>query len=99
MLELWGMRTPLHCHHSQVHSGPRGVAPDSILSMGQVELNRGFKCLLFFFFFFFFLFFFFSFKLCTYAKMNCLIILLPQGFLHIHLLGGNNIICRFLQGI
>ena len=22
MPELWGMWVPLHCHHSQVHSGP-----------------------------------------------------------------------------
>ena len=22
MLELWGMRSTLHCHRSQVHSGP-----------------------------------------------------------------------------
>ena len=27
---------PLHCHYSEVHSG--GVAPDRVLSMGQIEL-------------------------------------------------------------
>ena len=30
---------PLHCHRSQVHSGFRLVAPDRVLSMGQIELK------------------------------------------------------------
>ena len=39
---------------------PRVVAPDRVLSMGQIELSRSFKSLLFF-----------AFKLCIYAKLNC----------------------------
>ena len=31
-------RVSLHCHHSQVHSGPE-IAPDRVLSIGQIELN------------------------------------------------------------
>ena len=33
--ECW---VPLYCHHSQVHLSPGVVAPDSVLSIGQIEL-------------------------------------------------------------
>ena len=36
ILELGEHRVPLHYHRSQVHSGQ--VAPDRVLSMGQIEL-------------------------------------------------------------
>ena len=39
MLKLWEYGVLLNCHRSQVHSGPRVVAPDRVLSMGQIELN------------------------------------------------------------
>ena len=40
------------CHktqpnHSKVRSGQGVVAPDRVRSMGQIELKRGFECLLF----------------------------------------------------
>ena len=34
LLDLWGMRSTLHCHRSQVPYGLGGVAP-----VGQIELN------------------------------------------------------------
>ena len=61
MLELWEMQsTPL----VPSFPGPlwlRVLAHNRVLFMGQIELNHDFESLLFF-----------SFKLHTYAKLNCL---------------------------
>ena len=67
MSELWGMKStpPLPSFPGSLWSGV--VAPDSVLSMGQIELNCELelnwiawnRTVLIF-------------KLCTYAKLNCL---------------------------
>ena len=47
MLELWGM---LSTHSLPSIPGPlwpRVVAPDRVISMGQIELNCGYESLLF----------------------------------------------------
>ena len=39
MLELWGMRTTLSLPALPCQLWPDVVAPDKVLSMGQIELN------------------------------------------------------------
>ena len=39
MLELWGMRNTPSLPLLPAPLGPRGVAPDRVLSMGQIEVN------------------------------------------------------------
>ena len=61
MLEIWLMRSTPSLASLPGSLLPGVVAPDRVLSMGQIELNCGFKSLLFF-----------AFKLRVYAKLNCL---------------------------
>ena len=82
MLELWGMpSTPsLPSLPGLLYFGV--VAPDRVLSMGQIELNRTFECSLFFHLTCVFMLNMINwitwkrtvltFKLRTYAKLNCL---------------------------
>ena len=42
MLELWGMRSTPSLPSLRSPLWPEVVAPDRVLSMGQIELNRGF---------------------------------------------------------
>ncbi len=57
MLELWGMWSTPSLPLLPDPLWPREVAPDRVLSMGQIELNH-LLC--------------FAFKLHIYAKLNCL---------------------------
>ena len=62
MLGLWEMHNTSLLLSLSGQLSPGVVAPDSVLSRGQIELNRGFLSLQFFF----------AFKLRIYALRNCL---------------------------
>ena len=67
MLELWGIQSTTSLPSLWGQLWPGVVAPDRVLSMGQIELNcililnwiAWNRTVL-------------TFKLCTYAKLNCL---------------------------
>ena len=61
MLEFWGMWSTSSLPSLPGPLWPGVVAPDRALSMGQIELNRGFESLLFV-----------VFKLRIYTQLNCL---------------------------
>ena len=67
MLELWGMRSSPSLPLLPVRLSTRTGEPDRVLSMGQIELNCVFMLTELFK-----MELFLTFKLCTYAKMNCL---------------------------
>ena len=60
MLELRGIRSTLSLSLFPDQLWPEVVAPDSVLSMCQIEHKCGFKS------------YCFAFKLRIYAKLNCL---------------------------
>ena len=73
MLELWGMRSTPSLPLLPGPLWPRVVAPERVLSMGQTELNHGFKsCFLHLNCIFMQNRIVLTFKLCTYAKLNSL---------------------------
>ena len=57
MLELCGMRSTPSLPSLPGSLWPKLVAPDRVVSMGYIELNRGFLSLLFY-----------ALKLCNYAN-------------------------------